>query len=97
MTLQVYGKAIVNVYNQGKPYVEHTILAWCEDPRTGAEKLLRAHYLNEDRHYKASARAYADLETLPGWKWDETLDWWDDENPDRPKPALNEDGSPCGQ
>ena len=64
------GNKIVNVHNEGKPYAEQFDVALCDQPAHAIKLMDKAHYLNDvKRKYTASARLFAEVEQLPGFKW----------------------------
>lgn len=47
------------------------LAATCEEPEKAAMILNKAMTLNNNRNYTASARLYASVEDLKGFKWNE--------------------------
>jgi len=66
---RIEGKAIVHVFNLSMPYEELTITAYCDNPKEALAVLREAQRLNDNRKYTASARTYARLEQMPGFRW----------------------------
>ena len=66
MKLRAEGNKVI----QYDDYEQHEY-AICEQPDKAIAMLNRAWDLNEQRHYTASARLLAKVETLPGFKYSE--------------------------
>ncbi len=48
--------------------------AVCDEPEKAIEMMNKAHYLNDvKRQYTVSARLFAQVEQLPGFKWIEPV------------------------
>ncbi len=68
--MMVVGNKVVNVHNYGKPYEERNDVCECDAPVAALSLLDRAYYLNDvKRMYTASARLFAQVECLPGFRW----------------------------